>query len=88
VLGSKLRYREVSSDGMFGANSVTQQIGTGRAAAIDSLTIDWPVTKTRQVFRNVPIDSVLEIRELDDEFTVRSLKRFVLRGPGQDEYQH
>jgi hypothetical protein len=87
-LGSALRYREVSSGGMFGANSFTQHIGIGRANTIDSLTINWPVSKTRQVFRNVPIDSVLEIRELDETFTVRPQKRFVLRGPSQDEHQH
>jgi hypothetical protein len=88
VLGSRLRYREVSSGGMFGANSFTQHIGIGTATTIESLTINWPVSKTRQVFKNVPIDSVLEIRELDETFTVRPQKRVVLRGPSQDEHQH
>jgi hypothetical protein len=89
VAGSRLRYREVSSGGMFGANSFTQHIGIGTATAIESLTINWPASKTRQVFRKVPIDSLIEIREFADEFTVRPLKRFALAGPSQDEtHQH
>jgi hypothetical protein len=87
--GSRIRYREVSSGGMFGANSVTQHIGIGDASAIESLTITWPVSRTKQVFRNVPIDSLVEIREFSDEVTMRPLKRFALAGPSQDEpHQH
>jgi FG-GAP-like repeat/ASPIC and UnbV len=84
-LGSRIRYREVTTGGMFGANSFTQHIGIGAATAIESLTINWPTSKTRQVFRKVPIDSLIEIRELADDFTVRSEKRFRLAGPSQDQ---
>ena len=89
VAGSRLRYREVSSGGMFGANSFTQHIGIGTATAIESITIDWPASKTRQVFTNVPIDSVSKSRSSRTQFTVRPRKRFVLAGPSQDEpHQH
>jgi hypothetical protein len=89
VAGSRQRYREVSSGGMFGANSFTQHIGIGTATSIESLSITWPTSRTRQVFKNVPIDSVLEIQEFAEHFTVRPLKRFTLAGPSQDEsHQH
>ena len=60
---SQLRYREVSSGGSFGSNSYVQHVGLGRASAIESIEITWPASKTRQVFRNPPIDTLLEIRE-------------------------
>jgi hypothetical protein len=66
-----LRYREVSSGGSFGASPLAQHIGLGRAARILSLTIEWPASRTRQAFEDVPLDRVVEIRELEDRFTAR-----------------
>jgi hypothetical protein len=43
---------------------------------IDSLEVDWPVSGTRQVFKDLPVDRAIEIRELTDEVTVRDLPRF------------
>jgi hypothetical protein len=78
--GSALRYREVTSGGSFGSNSLTQHIGIGKAASIASLEIEWPVSKTRQVFKNVPINSFLAIRELEPTFQVLERPRFALAG--------
>ena len=61
--GGRLRYREVSSGGSFGSNSYTQHVGLGRATAVESIEVTWPASETRQVFRNPPIDTLLEIRE-------------------------
>ena len=83
--GSALRYREVSSGGSFGANSLMQHIGIGKATRIDSLEIEWPTSRTRQVFKNVPIDTVLEIREFDQQFKVLHPKQFTLAGPSSDK---
>ena len=80
--GSSLRYREVTSGGSFGASSLRQHIGLGRARAIESVEIEWPVSRTRQVFDNVPINSYLEIRELDEEFRVVKPPRLRLAGSG------
>jgi hypothetical protein len=60
---SPLRMREVTSGGSFGANSFVQHIGLGRATVIDTLEIWWPASKTRQTFRQVPVNRFLEIRE-------------------------
>ncbi len=83
--GSALRYREVTSGGSFGSNSLLQHIGIGKAARIESLEIEWPTSKTRQVFKNVPIDSVLEIREFEQAFKVLHPKQFTLAGPSSDK---
>jgi hypothetical protein len=77
---SPLRYREVTSGGSFGSSSFTQHIGLGRATGIESLEVDWPVSRTRQVFHDVPLDRFIEIRELADDYRVRDLPRLVLGG--------
>jgi VCBS repeat protein/ASPIC/UnbV protein len=69
--GSKLRYREVSSGGSFGAQSLTQHVGLGRATSIESVEIYWPASRTRQVIRDVPLNSSIEIREFAPTFAVR-----------------
>jgi hypothetical protein len=66
-------YRHVNSGGSFGANPFRQTIGLGRAERIAQLEIWWPVTDERQVFRDVPLDSFLEIVEGADDYGVRPL---------------
>jgi hypothetical protein len=84
---SRLRYREVTSGGSFGANSLTQHIGLG-AAGIASLEIAWPASGTKQVFKDVPIDAFLEIREDARNFTVRTPKRFELNRSAAEPHEH
>jgi hypothetical protein len=72
---SKLRYREVSSGGSFGASSLVQHLGLGRATAIESLEIFWPGSRTRQVLRDVPVNSSIEVREGTEGFTARNPPR-------------
>ena len=58
-----LRYREVSSGGSFGASTLAQEIGLGDARRIDSVEIEWPVSRTRQTFRNLALNRTFEIIE-------------------------
>ncbi len=78
--GGGLRYREVSSGGSFGSNSYTQHVGLGRATAVETVEIEWPASKTRQVLKNPPIDTLLEIKEGVDQPVVRPPKPFRFRG--------
>jgi hypothetical protein len=59
-------YRHVSSGSSFGANPLEQTIGLHQATEIARITIDWPVSSTRQVFENVAINRRYEIEEFDD----------------------
>jgi len=68
-------YAHVSSGGSFGASSLEQELGLGRARRIESLEVYWPTSDTVQVFRDVPLDTYIEIREGDKAFTVRDLPR-------------
>lgn len=75
-----LRYREVSSGGSFGASPLTQHIGLGKlkSGKIDSVEIWWPVSNTRQTFRDVSANQFLEIRESASEYQTLSRKSFSL----------
>ncbi len=77
-------YRVVSSGGSFGASSLTQSIGLGVFSKIDSLEIEWPTSKTRQVFRNAATNQFLAVKELADKVEKRMLNSFtVIRTPAQ-----
>lgn len=69
------RWREVSSGGSFGASSLSQQIGLGKAKQIEVLEIFWPASKKIQTFRNVLPNQFLEISEADSNVQIRKLKR-------------
>jgi hypothetical protein len=62
--GSRIIHATVSSGGSFGASSLRQEIGLGRATAIESLRVQWPnATGTSQVFTNVPLGAAVLIVE-------------------------
>ena len=61
----------VSSGGSFGASSLQREIGLGRAESIESLEVFWPASGERQVFRDLPMEKTLYIREGDPQPVVR-----------------
>ena len=56
-------YRDVTSGSSYGGNPLEQTIGLGRAAAIRSLEIAWPASRTRQTVGGVPFDCAIEVTE-------------------------
>jgi hypothetical protein len=61
-------YRHVTSGSSFGANSLQQTIGIGKADKIATVEVYWPTSHTTQVFRDVPIDGAIEITEFEPEY--------------------
>jgi len=59
-------HRHVSTGSSFGANPLEQTIGLGRARRIALLEIRWPASGTTQSFRDVPLDTRIEITEFAD----------------------
>jgi len=55
----------VGTGGSFGGNSLQQEIGLGRATAIDTIEVAWPATDERQVFRDAAMDRVYKVVESD-----------------------
>lgn len=74
-------YRTVGSGGSFGASPLQQHIGLGKDAKILSIEIDWPVSKTQQVFQNVDKNQFLEIHELAENYVKLNRKTFRLPDP-------
>lgn len=56
-------YATVSTGGSFGASSLQQEIGLGGAESISRIEVTWPASREVQVFRDVPMDRILKIRE-------------------------
>ncbi len=73
-------YRHVNSGGSFGCNPLRQTIGLGTATTILKLEIYWPTTVKTQVFRDVPVDQLIEIVEGDDRYRPVTLEQFKLGG--------
>jgi tetratricopeptide (TPR) repeat protein len=69
-------YREVNSGGSFGSNPLRQHIGTGQAAIIDKIEIQWPATNQTQVFKNVPVGLNIKIKEGTANFTTYKLTQY------------
>lgn len=57
-------FRTVNSGGSFGASSLTQHIGVGRATLIDTVEITWPGNGKIQVMTDLEVDQTYTIREM------------------------
>jgi hypothetical protein len=65
-------HRVVGTGGSFGASSLTQHIGLGRARRIRLLEVRWPVTGgATQTFHDLPLEKLVLIREGEPGFEVR-----------------
>jgi hypothetical protein len=74
--GRRKIYRTVGSGGSFGASPYEQHIGIGRSAAVESLEVWWPASKTRQKFTNVAPNQFLEIKEFAQQPTKLTRRSF------------
>jgi FG-GAP-like repeat/ASPIC and UnbV len=68
-------HRQVGGGSSYGGNSLVESIGLADAQAVAALSVTWPVSRTRQVFRNIAADQTIEVIEGDD------LPRFLHTSP-------
>ncbi len=61
--GERSVFATVSSGGSFGASSLQQEIGLGRATRIAWVEVTWPASGTTQRFDDVAMDRAYRIRE-------------------------
>jgi hypothetical protein len=59
----RVLHREISGGSSFGGNSLAALVGLRKAKAVKSVTVIWPASKMRQVFRDVEIDRAYVITE-------------------------
>jgi hypothetical protein len=67
--GPRSIYRTVGSGGSFGASPLRQEIGLGRASAIERVEVFWPVTGQTQTFTGLEPRRRYRIREGSPEAT-------------------
>jgi hypothetical protein len=65
-----LRYREVNGGGSFGASALEQHIGLGSFDRIARLEVEWPASRTKQAFSDVPANQRIVIREGEQRYRV------------------
>ena len=65
--GERVLHRVVSSGGSFGASSLQQEIGLGRAERIERIEVRWPRTGETQIFEGPAFDRFYEVVEGRDE---------------------
>jgi hypothetical protein len=58
-----IRYREVNGGGSFGASPLEQHTGLGKADRIATLEVEWPASKTKQVFSDVRANQRIVVKE-------------------------
>jgi hypothetical protein len=61
-------HRTIGNNGSFGGNSLVELIGLGELTKVAELTVQWPTSKTTQVFRDLPGDRSIEITEGAEEY--------------------
>ncbi len=69
-------FRDVNSGASFGSNPLQQHIGLGKATTIEALEITWPTTGKVQIFKNLPVDKNIKIKEANDQYATYQLARF------------
>jgi len=62
------RHRTITAGSSFGGNPLACTVGLGRAESIRAMEVYWPTSRTRQTFRDIPIDRSIEITEGRDSF--------------------
>jgi hypothetical protein len=83
--GKRAIYKTVCSGGSFGASPLRQEIGLGKAEAIESIDIVWPRTGEIQTLKSLAMDHFYKVREGATNATEYSLKTFKLpRGNGPE----
>ncbi len=63
--GPRNIYATVGTGASFGGSSLQQEIGLGRATAIEAVEVTWPATGARQLFTGLEMDQYYRIREGD-----------------------
>lgn len=79
-------HRTVSTGGSFGASSLQQEIGLGRADALRSIAITWP-SGTEQRFTDVAMNQIIHVREGADSVRPVEIEAFTLASEAADPFQ-
>lgn len=80
-------YRTVTSGGTFGASSLQQEIGLGKATEIKRLIVYWQNT-TPQTFTNISVNQKIKITEKTVNFKTINYNKVSFSKSSEKEHQH
>ncbi|MCH8042826.1 MAG: CRTAC1 family protein [Planctomycetes bacterium] len=75
--GARVIHRAVGAVSSFGGSPLRQEIGLGKAARIERVTITWPIDGAQQTLKEVPLDSTIRVTEGQNGFRVVPRKRIL-----------
>ena len=79
--GKRIIRASVNTGASFGAASLRQEIGLGKAEKIESVEVFWAQPgPEKSVYANVPLDRIVKITEGNSEVTVLDRKAVLLKG--------
>lgn len=76
---SRSVYREVNTGASFGCSPLRREIGIGKAAVIDEISIFWPVSNTTQTIKNVQPNQLIKIKEGQAGYEQLKLNRIAFK---------
>lgn len=79
-------YRTVGYGSSFGSDPIRQHIGIGPANEVEEVEIYWPVSKSEQRFKHVPVDQFFRITEGEDVLVPVQRKSFTLAPSVQSQH--
>ncbi len=81
-------YRTVGTGGSFGANPLRQEIGLGKASAVEKVEVFWPVTGKTQTLTGLELDRFYKVREGDAAAVPWPLKSFAFMPMKRPHHHH
>ena len=72
-------HRAVGSVSSFGGSPARQEIGLGRATAVERVEVDWPISRTMAVITAVPLDRMIGITEGKPGFELLPYRTLALK---------
>jgi hypothetical protein len=81
-------YEWVTQGSSFGANSLRQEIGLGKATAIKSIEITWPTSGIKTVLKDVQMNQFIAVTEGKEGFTPIALTHFEFQSTPEKSFTH
>lgn len=81
-------YEWVTQGSSFGANSLRQEIGLGKATAIKQVEISWPTTGKKQVFTDMAMNQHYKVTEGDQNYVTLDFKPFAFQSTPEKSFTH
>ena len=81
-------YEWVTSGSSFGANSLRQEIGLGKATAIKQVEISWPTTGEKQVFTDMQMNQHYKVTEGNNQYITLDFKPFEFQSTPEKSFSH